>query len=99
MKKFTVLFRILWLFAILMIIATDYVRDPKYIVDNGSYHYTYLLISTILFLLLLTVITVIRALESRNEWRDMIKEGDVEAMEGLSYRKRVEKEMDEDGIK
>ena len=73
--------------------------DPKYIIDNGPYHYTYLLISTILFLLLLTAITVIRALESRNEWRDMIKEGDVEAMEGLSYRKRVEKEMDEDGIK
>ena len=99
MKKFTLFFRILWLLAILMIIATDYVRDPKYIVEHGSYHYTYLLVSTILFLLLLTAITVIRALESRNEWRDMIKEGDVDAMEGLSYRKRVEKEMDKDGIK
>ena len=99
MKKFTIFFRILWLFAILMIVITDYVRAPEYIDKNGSSHYIYLLISTIFLLLLLTAITVIRSLESRNEWRSMIDDGDVEAMEGLSYRKRLEKDMDNDDIK
>ena len=41
---------------------------------------------TLIFILLfLTVITVIRALESRNQWRRMIDEGDVEIKDKISF--------------
>jgi len=92
MKNFTIIFRILWLIAIIMIILTDYYR-PQEKIETSPY-YNYLLFSTIIFLVILTIISVIRALESRNEWREMIKDGEVEAMEGLSYRKKVEKEIE-----
>ena len=87
MKNFTIIFRILWLIAIIMIILTDYYR-PQEKIETSPYN-NYLLFSTIILLVILTIISVIRALESRNEWREMIKDGDVEAMEGLSYRKKV----------
>ena len=92
MKNFTIIFRILWIVATIMIILTDYYR-PQEKIDSYPY-YNYLLISTIILLVILTIISVVRALESRNEWRKMIKDGDVEAMEGLSYRRKVEKEIE-----
>ena len=40
---------------------------------------------TIIFLLIISVITVIRALNSRNEWREIIEDGDVEIKEKISF--------------
>ena len=36
-------------------------------------------------LLILTCITIIRAFESREEWRKMIKDGDVEIKDKISF--------------
>ena len=41
--------------------------------------------TVIAVLVVLTIITVIRALESRNQWRRMIKEGDVEIKDKISF--------------
>ena len=41
--------------------------------------------SVISILLILTTITVIRGLESRNQWRRMIEDGDVEVKDKISY--------------
>ena len=77
-----------------MIILTDFYRPQPEQEINKYPYYNYLLFSTIILLVILTIISVVRALESRNEWREMIKDGDVEAMEGLSYRKKIEKEIE-----
>ena len=39
----------------------------------------------IFILLFLTMITIIRAIESRNEWRRMIDDGDVEIKDKISF--------------
>ena len=39
----------------------------------------------VFILIILTIITVIRAIESRNQWRRMIKEGDVEIKDKISF--------------
>ena len=72
MTKFTLFFRFLWFAIIISILFID--RDKPFM--------TYSLIA---MLLILTVITVIRALESRNQWRRMIKEGDVEIKDKISF--------------
>ena len=41
--------------------------------------------STIAILLLISVITVIRLLNSRNEWREIIEDGDVKIKEKISF--------------
>ncbi len=41
--------------------------------------------STIAILLFISVITVIRLLNSRNEWREIIEDGDVEIKEKISF--------------
>ena len=72
MTKFTVFFRFLWFATIISILFID--RNKP------------LMMYTLIFmLLLLTVITVIRALESRNQWRRMIDEGDVEIKDKISF--------------
>tara|TARA_Y100000758_G_C15768625_1_gene318650 strand:+ start:194 stop:331 length:138 start_codon:yes stop_codon:yes gene_type:complete len=44
------------------------------------------MVSIVIFLLvILTIITVLRALESRNQWRRMIKDGDVEIKDKISF--------------
>jgi hypothetical protein len=44
------------------------------------------MISIVIFsLVILTIITVLRALESRNQWRRMIKDGDVEIKDKISF--------------
>mgnify|MGYP001459385276 CR=1 FL=1 len=72
MTKFTVFFRFLWFVTIISILFID--RDKP------------VMMYTLIFMLLfLTVITVIRALESRNQWRRMIDEGDVEIKDKISF--------------
>jgi len=41
--------------------------------------------STIVILLFISIITVIRSLNSRNEWREIIEDGDVEIKEKISF--------------
>ena len=72
MTNFTLFFRFLWFATIISVLFID--RDKSFIV------YTFIII-----LLILTTITVIRALESRNQWRRMIKEGDVEIKDKISF--------------
>jgi len=72
MTKFTLFFRFLWFVTVISILFIDR--------DNSIMIY-----SLITMLLILTMITVIRALESRNQWRRMIKEGDVEIKDKISF--------------
>ena len=65
MTKFTIFFRMIWLVLILSFFFID--RENL------------IMVSIFLILLfILTGITVVRVLESRNEWRKMIEDGDVE---------------------
>ena len=61
MNIFTKIYRAAWLVLILLIIFLD--RNNLYWV-----------IGTIILLLLLSCIAVLRFLDSRNEWREIIKE-------------------------
>jgi len=72
MTKFTIFFRVSWFITIISILFID--------TDNSIMVY-----SIISVLLILTCITVMRALESRNQWRRMIKEGDVEIKDKISF--------------
>tara|TARA_Y100001970_G_scaffold294159_1_gene447709 strand:- start:35621 stop:35842 length:222 start_codon:yes stop_codon:yes gene_type:complete len=72
MTKFTMLFRLLWFLTIISILFIN--TESKIMVY-----------SVILMLLILTSITVIRALESRNQWRRMIEDGDVEVKDKISF--------------
>ena len=70
--KFTMFFRLLWFLTIVSILFIN--------TENKIMVY-----SVISMLLLLTSITVIRALESRNQWRRMIEDGDVEVKDKISF--------------
>ena len=72
MTTFTIFFRISWLITIISILFID---------TNNSI----MVYSIICILLILTCITVIRVLESRNQWRKMIKEGDIEIKDKISF--------------
>ena len=72
MTKFTLFFRFLWFVTIISVLFID--RNKPMMI------YT-----VIAVLVVLTIITVIRALESRNQWRRMIKEGDVEIKDKISF--------------
>ena len=72
MTKFTIFFRVLWF---LTIISLFFINRNNIV-----------MVSIVIFLLvILTIITVLRALESRNQWRRMIKEGDVEIKDKISF--------------
>ena len=70
--KFTIFFRSLWFLTIVLILF----------INTESKVMVYCVIS---MLLILTTITVIRALESRNQWRRMIEDGDVEVKDKISF--------------
>ncbi len=72
MTKFTIFFRFTWLITLLTFTFID--RNNK------------MLVWTMIFiLLLLTAITIIRTLISRNEWRKMIEDGEVEVKNKISF--------------
>lgn len=72
MTKFTIFFRVLWF---LTIISLFFINRNNIV-----------MVSIVIFLLvILTIITVLRALESRNQWRRMIKDGDVEIKDKISF--------------
>lgn len=72
MTKFTMIFRLLWFLTIISILFIN--TESKVMVY-----------SVIFMLLILTCITVIRSLESRNQWRRMIEDGDVEVKDKISF--------------
>ena len=45
----------------------------------------FMVISTILLLLVISFVTIIRSLNSRNEWRKMINDGDVEVKDKINF--------------
>lgn len=61
MTPFTKVYRIAWLVLVILLVFFD--RTNSFWVWG-----------TLILLVLLTVIAVVRALESRNEWREIIKE-------------------------
>ena len=44
-----------------------------------------MVIGTIFILLAVTILTVVRAIVSRNEWRKLIEDGDVEIQEKIKF--------------
>ena len=70
--KFTFIFRLLWFVTIISIMFIN--------TENRIMVY-----SVIAALLILTAITVIRSLESRNQWRRMIEDGEVEVKDKISF--------------
>ena len=72
MTKFTILFRLIWLVVLLSILFIDRQNSlMKWII--------------ITLLIVLTIIAIIRALESRNQWREMIDDGDIEVKDKISF--------------
>jgi len=65
---FTRLFRFLWVLFFILLIFLD--RDLFYVK-----------IGLIVYILILTIITVIRTLESKKEWGEIIKDMDVENLD------------------
>jgi len=65
MTKFTIFFRLAWIFLIFSF----------FFIDRENMMFVIILLA---LLFILTGITIIRVIESRNEWRKMIKDGDVE---------------------
>ena len=66
------LLKILWIILFFLIIFLD--RNNFLMV-----------VFTILILIFLTIITIIRSLISRNEWRKLIDDGDVEIKEKIKF--------------
>ena len=62
----------MWFVAFLLIIFLD--RTNKFMI-----------IITLSLLFLMTFITIIRSLNSRNEWRKLIEEGDVEIKDKIKF--------------
>ena len=71
-KYISYIIKLTWFIVFLLIIFIDR--------DNNVQK-----ISTIVLLLLISMITVIRSLNSRNEWRQIIEDGDVEIKEKISF--------------
>lgn len=71
-KIFNYLFKLAWISIFFLLIFID--RD------------NFLMVSVTIFLLIITaIITVIRSLNSRNEWRQIIDDGDVEIKDKIKF--------------
>ncbi len=73
-KIISYLIKILWSATFLLIIFIDR--------NSGT-----MIFITISLLLFMSIITVIRSINSRNEWRQMIDDGEVEIKEKISFDK------------
>ena len=82
MNYFNKIYKLLWIFLIFLIMYLSFQRNIK---TDGNHQEVVsafssspiLSIVTIIFIILLTSITVLRALESRNEWRRIAAEDKV----------------------
>ena len=71
-KLFNYLFKSLWILVFILILFIK--RDNFYMV-----------IFTIVLLTVLTFITFLRAIDSRNQWRKIIEDGDVEIKDKIEF--------------
>ena len=69
---FNYLFKVLWATVFILIIFIN--RDNQLMV-----------ICTIFLLILLAFITILRSINSRNEWRKIIEDGDVEIKDKIQF--------------
>ena len=73
-KIISYLIKLLWFATFLLIIFIDR--------NSGT-----MIFITISLLLFMSIITIIRSINSRNEWRQMIDDGEVEIKEKISFDK------------
>ena len=66
--------KLFWVITLLLVLFLD--RENKIMV-----------IVTISLLLLISLITILRSINSRNEWRQMIEDGEVEIKDKISFDK------------
>ena len=71
-KIISLIIKFLWIITFLLILFID--RDNKI-----------MSITTIILLILISLITIIRSINSRNEWREIIKDGDVEVKDKINF--------------
>ncbi len=73
MSKFTIFFRLLWI-GLIFSFMFFFDRENKIMI-----------IIQLSSLFILTLITILRTIESRNEWRKIIDDGDVEIKDKISF--------------
>jgi len=73
MSKFTIFFRLLWF---------GLIFSFMFFFDRGN---KIMIIIQLSSLFILTLITILRTIESRNEWRKIIDDGDVEIKDKISF--------------
>ena len=71
-KVISILIKFIWFITILLVITID--RNDFSMVSF-----------TIILLLIISFITVVRSLNSRNEWRKIIEDGDVEIKDKIKF--------------
>ena len=71
-KVISILIKFMWFITILLVITID--RNDFSMVSF-----------TIILLLIISFITVVRSLNSRNEWRKIIEDGDVEIKDKIKF--------------
>ena len=83
MLYFNQIYRLMWFVLIILIMYLSF-QDRTIELDNGSRKIVsafssapYLSIFIIILLLLLTTVSILRALESRNQWRKIAKEDNI----------------------
>jgi hypothetical protein len=64
--------KLVWLLTFVLVVTID--RDNKLMT-----------ILTITLLVLISLTTIIRSINSRNEWREMIEDGEVEIKDKISF--------------
>tara|TARA_B110000196_G_scaffold20587_1_gene16155 strand:+ start:359 stop:589 length:231 start_codon:yes stop_codon:yes gene_type:complete len=71
-KIISLVIKLVWLLTFVLVVTID--RDNKLMT-----------ILTIALLVLIALITILRSINSRNEWRQMIEDGEVEIKDKISF--------------
>tara|TARA_B110000467_G_C18146930_1_gene381997 strand:+ start:351 stop:581 length:231 start_codon:yes stop_codon:yes gene_type:complete len=71
-KIISLVIKLVWLLTFVLVVTID--RDNKLMT-----------ILTITLLVLISLTTIIRSINSRNEWREMIEDGEVEIKDKISF--------------
>ena len=71
-KIISLLIKLVWIATFFLIITID--RDNRVMV-----------LCTIVLLIIISTITIIRSINSRNEWRQIIDDGDVEIKDKIKF--------------
>ena len=71
-KIISLVIKLVWCLTFILVVTID--RENKL-----------MSIITIVFLILISLTTILRSINSRNEWREMIEEGEVEIKDKISF--------------